>query len=256
MSFAPGSIADSSGTILSEMSSGTAITITTTVDTETEEEGESIASKTNILSWVLIVAILLLMIKVSYPTIVLLDLLQYAHMHIYVTALPLPYLYMKAFDAMGNVNFTFLPTLYSNPSPDTSLPYYVFQPDSTFLGNCQPFIFFLGIFLTVYLIFFGLSRKCFPVKCMRVNAKKAYKRRMRFSFLYEMFYYPAFYVLFFALYQFTGANSNISESNGNLVFAIIVVMAYGVWLVALTYVAVQYKSRMDDVPQKHSIIAL
>lgn len=68
---------------------------------------------------------------------------------------------------------------------------------------------------------------------------------MRFTFIHELFYYPGFYVLFFALYQFTGANSNISDSSGNMALAIMVLLAYGVWLVALTYLAVKYRGRMS-----------
>jgi len=71
-----------------------------------------------------------------------------------------------------------------------------------------------------------------------------------------MLYYPGFFVLFFAFYQFTGANSNISASAGNLALAIAVVIVYSVWIVALTYIASKYKSNMSEVPKKHSFITL
>lgn len=117
------------------------------------------SSQVNVVSWILIVVILFMMIKQNYPMIVLLDLLQLIHMHIYVIALPLPYLYMQVVSVLKNLNFAFLPQLYTNPNPSQSAPYYSFQPDTTFLGNCQPFVFFVAIFGGTYLIFWLLSMK-------------------------------------------------------------------------------------------------
>jgi hypothetical protein len=53
------------------------------------------SSQVNVVSWILIIVILLMMIKSNYPMVVLLDLVQLVHMHIYVIALPLPYLFMN-----------------------------------------------------------------------------------------------------------------------------------------------------------------
>lgn len=68
-----------------------------------------------------------MMIKSNYPMVIILDLLQFIHMHIYVIALPLPYLYMNVASVLKNLNFVFLPKLYSNPNPNTNDPYYNFQ---------------------------------------------------------------------------------------------------------------------------------
>lgn len=47
---------------------------------------------------------------------------------------------------------------------------------------------------------------------------------MKFSFLFEAFYYPAFYTMFFAMYQFKEYHSNLSEAEANLALAIIMVI--------------------------------
>lgn len=168
------------------------------------------SGQVNVISYVLIVVILLMMIKVSYPMIVILDLIQFIHMHIYVAALPLPYLYMNIISILKNLNFAFLPTFYTDPNPNQNGPYYNFQQDTTFLGNCQPFVFFLAFFGGVYLLVWVLTLKVINRwKCFRQKMRAIFKARIRYSFLHEVFYYTAFYVFFFAVYQFTGVNSTI-----------------------------------------------
>ena len=189
--------------------------------------------------------------------IVLLDVLQLIHMHIYVIAIPLPYLYMQVVSVMKNLNFAFLPTLYSNPNPNTSDPYYNFQQDTTFLGNCQPFIFFLAIFGGAYLITWLLTqRKINRFKGFRHKMKEIFKARMRFSFIHEIFYYTEYYVFFFAVYQFTGINNYIDNSNGNFAAAVIISLLYMIWLIAITYQAAKYKQKFDKIPQKFKFLNL
>lgn len=79
---------------------------------------------------------------------------------------------------------------------------------------------------------------------------------MRYSFLHEIFYYTAFYVFFFAAYQFTGANSSLASSGTNLGAAIIVAILYATWLISITYHAVKYKRRLEAVPKKFSFLSL
>ncbi len=137
------------------------------------------------ISYVLIVIILLMMVKVSYPMIVMLDLIQLIHMHIYVTALPLPFLYMQIVSVLKNLNFAFLPELYSDPNPNQNGPYFTFQPDTTFLGNCQPFVFFLAFFGGAYLLLWVLSLRVINRwKCFRQKVRAIFKARVRYSFLH------------------------------------------------------------------------
>lgn len=56
------------------------------------------------------------------------------------------------------------------------------------------------------------------------------------------------------MYQFTGANSNISQASGNLTFSVIVLIAYIVWLVVITYLAVKYCKRLDNIPKKFQFL--
>ena len=180
-----------------------------------------ISGQVNVISYLLIVVILLMMVKTSYPMIVILDLIQFIHMHIYVTAIPLPYLYMSIISILKNLNFAFLPPLYTNPNPNQNDPYYTFQQDTTFLGNCQPLFYFLTIFGGVYLLVWVLTLKVINRwNCFRKKMRAIFKNRIRYSFLHEIFYYTAFYVFFFAVYQFTGINSTMDSSNTNLAAAI------------------------------------
>ena len=127
---------------------------------------------------------MIMMVRCSYPLIVCLDLLQYIHLHLYVLLTPLPYLYMQALSAFKNVNFLFLPALWTYESTDYTANYYDFQRDTTFLGNSHPLIFFLSIFGGTYLIFWLLSLQCNKIKWLRKKTKSIYRSRMRFSFIH------------------------------------------------------------------------
>jgi hypothetical protein len=141
------------------------------------------SSQVNVVSWILIIVILLMMIKSNYPMVVLLDLVQLVHMHIYVIALPLPYLFMNVIQVLKNLNFAFLPTLGSYPNPNG--PYAFFQTDTSFIGNCQPFVFFLAIFGGTYLICRLLSmKKINRFKAFRLKMRAIFKARMEYSFLH------------------------------------------------------------------------
>lgn len=245
ISFTPGSIFDSTGSSgLTQATSSVSVPAVTSISTQTQTQAKQLSGQVNALSWVLIVVIILMMFKSNYPMIILLDVLQFIHMHIYVIAIPLPYLYMQVVSVMKNLNFAFLPTLYTNPKPNTSDPYYNFQQDTTFLGNCQPFIFLLAIFGGAYLITWLLTqRKINRFKGFRHKMKEIFKVRMRFSFIHEIFYYTVFYVFFFAVYQFTGINNYIDNSNGNFAAAVIIALLYMIWLIAITYHAARYKQK-------------
>lgn len=68
---------------------------------------------------------------------------------------------------------------------------------------------------------------------------------MRYSFIHEIFYYTCYYVFFFAIYQFTGANSYIDSSGTNLTAAIVFSLFYAIWLIAITYHAAKYKRKLQ-----------
>ena len=236
------------------MSVSTTVPVTSSITPTQQQQGETTHSNVNVISWLLIAVLFIMMIKCSYPLIVLLDLLQYIHMHVYVVLTPLPYLYMQALSALKNVQFVFLPVLSNNPTSDSNANYYDFQPDTTFLGNFHPFIFFFIIFGSTYLIFMLLSAQCCKIKSIRSRTKKIFRGRMRYSFLHEIFYYTAFYTLFFIFYQFTGANSNLDNSAANLAVAVIVLICFVVWLVAITYVGSKYRNRLDKIPSKFNFL--
>jgi hypothetical protein len=226
----------------------------TSVSPQTVAQAQALSSQVNVLSLVLIALLVVMMVRCSYPQLVLLDLLQYIHLHVYVILAPMPYLFMQVLSTLKNVNFAFLPALYSNPSPSTTSPYYNFQSDTTLLGNIQPLVFFLAIFGGTYLLCWLLSQRFNKFKWLRKKAKHIFYNRMRFSFVHEIFYYTGFYVLFFTLYQFTGANSYINASAANLAVAVMVLLAYVVWLIWITYLGTKYRERLDKIPQKYKFL--
>ena len=160
------------------------VPVTSSISVTEQQQGQALNSKVDIVSWLLIAVLLLMMVRCSYPLIVLIDLLQYIHLHVYLLLAPLPYLFMQAVSALKNVNFAFLPTLYSDPSPDPFSSYYDFQKDTTFIGNCQPFVFFLAIFGGAYFICYILTFEFNKIKCLRRFCKKVYRTRMRYSFIH------------------------------------------------------------------------
>ena len=54
----------------------------------------------NVLGWVLIVVLGLMMLKITYPLLVLIDFLQLVYMHLYVHVSPLPYFWMSIMSSM------------------------------------------------------------------------------------------------------------------------------------------------------------
>jgi len=97
------------------------------VTPQIQAQAQSLSKKVNIVGYILIGLLVLMMFRCSYPQIVLLDLLQYIHLHVYVLINPMPYLFIQVASTLKNVNFGFLPALYTNPAPDANGNYYLFQ---------------------------------------------------------------------------------------------------------------------------------
>jgi hypothetical protein len=160
------------------------------VTPQIQQQAQALSKKVNVIGYILIAVLVLMMIRCSYPQIVLLDLLQYIHLHVYILVNPMPYLFITVVSTLKNINFGFLPALFTNPSPDENGNYYIFQADTTFLGNCQPFVFFLAIFGGSYTLFWVLSNRAINKwKWLYKKTKSIFKNRMRFSFIHEIFYY-------------------------------------------------------------------
>ena len=134
-----------------------------------------------------------MMINPGSSVTVMTDLVQSLYMQIYVAVNPLPYLFMQAVNALQSVNFTFFPKLWTNPDSASttarllstaSTSYSNFQADTTFLGNCHPFVFSVGIFSGIYLITWLLTLSCNKIKCFRKLMKKVFRGRMRYGFFH------------------------------------------------------------------------
>jgi len=103
LAFPPGSIMDNSGNGLAQSSISIQVATLVTIPADIQRSSEAVKSQTNVISMVLIVILFLMMIKLSYPLIVLIDLLQMIHMHIYIVVNPLPYMWMSVTSALSNV---------------------------------------------------------------------------------------------------------------------------------------------------------
>jgi hypothetical protein len=162
----------------------------------------------NVLGWILVAVLGLMMLKISYPLLVLIDFLQLIYMHLYVDVSPLPYFWMNIMSSMENVNFVFLPQFHSEIDETATNPYNYFKKDITMLGNIQPLVYIGGLFGAIYLIFWGLSVcKIKVFRCLRKRVKRIFKDRMRFSLLNEIFYYTQLQVFFFAVLQWPANRS-------------------------------------------------
>lgn len=204
--------------------------------------------RVNVLSWILIAVIFLMMIKFSYPLLVLVDTLQLLYMHVYLLIDPLPYLWYNINNVFGFFHFNFLPKLYTQSVEGSTTLYANFQDDTTMLGNLHPFVFIVSIFVFVFFIFWMLStKKVNRSDCFRKKVRKVFKNRMKFSLLFEALYYPAFYTLFWAMYQFKGYHSNLPEASGNLAMAIIMVIVYFVFFMMLLYVTAKTRNQINSV---------
>lgn len=65
-------------------------------------------------SWILLAVILMMMVKYSYPLMVLVDALQLLYMHTYLFLGTLPYLWFNVNNVLGFAHFNFLPKLYTS----------------------------------------------------------------------------------------------------------------------------------------------
>jgi hypothetical protein len=128
-----------------------------------------------------------MMIKFSYPLMILVDTVQFLYMHLFVVISTLPYMWFNVNNVLGYFHFNFLPKIYEFDTTVTEITqaYNQFQTDTTFLGNMHPFIFFVSIFCGVYLVIWVLTtKKINRFEKFREKVKWLYKARFRYSILF------------------------------------------------------------------------
>lgn len=222
-----------------------------------------------------------MMLYYSYPVLLLVDTIQAIYLHSFLMISPLPYMWFKVNSIFGYFHFTFLPKLYSTDTPEQ--PYSLFITDSTFLGNCSPFFFFIFIFVGVFLLVWGLLRilpKCASCSnphsaCPSLHAKlkSIYKGRLKYSVIFEAFYYPLSITIFFALYQFRGYNQEVPSSGSNIALSVMCLLAYAAFFGWILYISskLRYKfpgsapsktkgdidkNAAAKIPKKYSFLAM
>lgn len=166
-------------------------------------------AQVNVLSWILIAVVFAMMVKFSYPLLVFIDAVQFMYMHLFVIITILPYMWFNVNSILGYFHFNFLPKIFTIDTTSTAKlqPYSTYLSDTTFLGNMQPFIFFISIYCGVYLIVWLLTlKKLNRCDAFRDKVKTLYKGRFRYSILFEAFYLTFFYMMFWAFYQLKGYN--------------------------------------------------
>lgn len=141
----------------------------------------------SILSWILIAVVVILMVKMSYPLLILIDSLQFLYMHLFVVISILPYMWFNVTNVLGYFHFNFLPKLFDFDTTVTEpvQPYNSFKTDMTFLGNMQPFVFFVSIFCGIYLLVWLLTiKKINRWDKFRLKVKWLYKARFRYTIIF------------------------------------------------------------------------
>lgn len=108
----PGFIVDANGNALTTSSVSVTVSTVTATSAETEQQTVVLSKQVSILSWILIAVIFLMMIKFSYPLLVLVDTVQFFYMHLFVILSPLPYMWFNVNNVLGYFHFNFLPKIH------------------------------------------------------------------------------------------------------------------------------------------------
>jgi hypothetical protein len=82
--FRPGFIVDSFGNGLISSSAETKVETLNTISVVTQEQTVEVKGNINTVSWILVSLLALMMIKTSYPLMILIDFLQILYMHLYI----------------------------------------------------------------------------------------------------------------------------------------------------------------------------
>lgn len=185
--FMPGFITDSLGNPLSISDVSVSVDTVTAITEEVQNKTVALQSQVNVLSWILIAVVFAMMIKFSYPLLVFIDAVQFLYMHLFVVISILPYMWFNVNSILGYFHFNFLPKIHTIDTTSTpkSQPYSLFLSDTTFLGNMQPFIFFISIYCGMYLLVWILTtKKINRWDAFREKVKILYKGRFRYSIIF------------------------------------------------------------------------
>lgn len=219
----------------------------TATSVETETKTANLQKQVSVLSYILIAVVFAMMIKFSYPLLVLLDTAQFLYMHLFVTINILPYMWFNINNLLGYFHFNFLPKLYEYDTTTTPKlqPYNSFSTDTSFLGNIQPFVFFVSIYSGLYLIVWLFTlQKINRFENFRKKVRWLYKARFRYTILFEAFYLTLFYTLFHAIYQFKGYNDQIPSATSNKALAVICMLVGFAFLIVIAVVSSRTRDKI------------
>lgn len=185
--FMPGFVVDGSGNALTTSDVSVSVNVDTATSAETETKTANLQKQVSIISYILVAVVFAMMIKFSYPLLVLIDTVQFLYMHLFVVISILPYMWFNVNSVLGYFHFDFLPKIYEFGTTTTAKvqPYNLFKTDLSFLGNMQPFIFFVSIYCGCNLIIWLLTtKKINRFEKFREKVKWLYKARFRYSIVF------------------------------------------------------------------------
>ncbi len=161
-------------------------------------------------------------------------------MHIFLLALPMPYMELKFLESIYFFNFNFFPKLFSAYYFEQR--YSDFSNDVSFLGNSSQLIILWLILAVLFLLFRLISNKKYVKnKFVRKLAKSFFKNRVKYSLVHDVFWITFLYSVFFAMYQIKVAIFSSVADVFNFIFAMVVLIVYTGFAIYMIKLGNKYK---------------
>ena len=235
--FAPGTISDQYGNILTVVTVTQNITTSIGVNAQVSQINSKLNSGTQAISYILLLVLVLLFIKGGYPALISIEVLQIFYIHIFLYSNPLPFLEYHFLDTLKYFNLLFLPQIFPSLGITNSF-YQIFSSDVSFLSNC-PIILIFAFIIFAYLLVKALSsKKIMSNKGVRRTFKHIRKYRMRYGIIHDAFWISYLYALFISLLQFKVGGFGSALAIINMLLAIVtfgILTAFTAFIIYLGY---------------------
>jgi hypothetical protein len=110
--FAPGSISDQYGNILTVVTVTQNVTGSAGVNAQVSQINTKLKSGTQVITYILLIVLALFFIKGGYPALISIEVLQIFYMHIFLYTDPLPYLEYHFLDTLKYFHLLFMPQIF------------------------------------------------------------------------------------------------------------------------------------------------
>jgi hypothetical protein len=225
------------------------------------QASNSIATFANGLGWFALAILLILMIKGSYPMLLVLEVFQIIYFHIFIIA-SLPYNFSTFLAKLSILNFQFLPNLFSLyvvpqnfSSIATPLQYKTVIGDITFMVSAGQYFTLLIIYLGIGLVFAILKEKlCKCCERIRIFAKRQYLIRFKYGSVNEFVWFSFMTFGFFSMFQMKDLKPTQPWQYGNLVLSFLCFVLFIGFPLFVIINALKYRKDMSKVPRKFAFI--